>query len=415
MPEPDESVLGATLRAIAAPASRPDVASLVVAGRRRDRWRRAATAGGVFIAVAAVTLLVTLVAVTRHAAPEPVTPPVPLTSCTAGPFTSTIAGGLNFASTAVVDPTLRYVAGGVVKGGTGPLAQGGYFVWDNGVAHAIPSPAPGFGPGEPFGVNSRGWTVSAGGTVSSGTGRNVPVLYRDGKSTLLPLPTGYDMGVAYGINTRGNAVGLATKGNDPTGVAVLWRAANPGSVVRLPTPRSAVGSVAMAVNDAGVIGGSLSMGQGRAIPYIWTSPSSGHALHVPGGFDGGEVWLMRGEHAAGFVSKFEDRGSLAGDVSIPAEWDLRTGAVHVAPEEFGGVFGALDASGRYVINQTRADSHPSFLIQPGGPTIELPGLPGVTGLYPEIHGMSNDGHQLVGILVHANGQPESGLMTWTCA
>ena len=165
----------------------------------------------------------------------------------------------------------------------------------------------------------------------------------------------------------------------------------------------------MSINDAGVIGGNLVVGYGYYSPYVWTSPSTGRALAMPDGMNGGRVWIVRGNYAVGNVVHYVSMGDSPVDRETFAEWNLHTGAVRVASKEMSGLLGAADPAGRYVVN---AFDRPSYLVQPGRPDIELPAPP---GLYPQIRGMSDDGRRLVGELVDTNGNPQGGPMSWTCS
>jgi len=313
---------------------------------------------------------------------------------------------------------LRYVTGITAVHRVGNVIGSSIVgVWDSGVAHVVPPPARGYEVSDLIGVNSRGWAAGVANITVNHVGHQHPMLYRDGHSSLLPIPAGYQGGVAYAINTRGDVVGIATKDVFPVvQVAVLWPAGNPQTVITLPTPRSAHGSYAMAITDTGLIGGELLVDNGHHTPIVWTDPSTGHALRVPKGMTGGEVWLLRGDYAAGYVTKFVDSGNIAGDEPYPAEWDLRSGAVRVAPAGLDGRIVALDADGAYVVDEgIRPDTRRDVLVQPGRPIITLPAPAGSTGLYPQIYGMTDDGHRLLGELISVDGVPASGHMFWNCS
>lgn len=412
MREFDDAALGAALRAIEAPASQPDIGALVAAGRRRDRRRRAATAAGVFVAIAVATAVATLVVHLRQPV-RPVTPSPTLTSCVAGPRTPLPAPRAQIFG---VDPTGRFAVGTFSNEPGDPLILQGA-IWDHGVTHQVdPLAGPGLAQVTLTDVNASGWAVGRMERWITQPPQELPVQYRNGRLTLLPLPDGVTEGDAAAINARGDIVGSGQR--DGGGIPLLWPADAPGTVTVLPLPDGHQSGVATTITDADAIGGNLIDGA-DIHPYYWASPSSpGVQLRPPERSTGGMVAQVRGDYAIGAVAYQPGGLSNPSSPSFATEWDLRTGTVWVAEDPPNAKVVAVDAAGAYVTIVYRAGGRydaAAYVVQPGRPTIAVPVPAGSTGVSPRIIAISDDGHRLTGQLYDESGVSASGLITWTCS
>jgi hypothetical protein len=394
----DGERLAQLLREAPVPAMSTDLNRAVVAGRRGERIRRytTATGGGLVATLVLVGATVGVAelrgtggAASVAGSPVATSPsgPVPEQSIVPPPHGQVSSGnpcqqvdavtaGGRTTSPRAADPTGRYVVG------DGPSAV----LWDSGQPRVLPRP-PGVAAGalESHAVNARGEVV---GLAQAPTQR--AWAYRDGRSTLLPLPSGYSLSVAGGINAAGDIVGEAWQGNGPD-VAVLWPASGGVQVLRAPGTRYGAG--AFAVGDDGTVVGTLNDG---GTPYVWPAHGAGHALPNPAGTTGGKAFAIRGEWAAGWAGipqpriKPTNKDKLSQSTGlVAARWNLRTGEATAFPSLTDPVT-AVNNSGDLLVDVTGVGGTYVHYGQshtiPGGVALSLPD----TG-HPQVVGMDTAG------------------------
>ena len=133
-------------------------------------------------------------------------------------------------------------------------------------------------------------------------------------------------------------VGWTNNAASTGGPAVLWPPDHPGTVRKLATPARPVRAMAMTIDAAGTVGGSL--GDGDA-PYVWNASGQGQALKVPSGYHRGS--RLRASTATG---RWAGSGSARKGQVVAARWNLRTGKVNVFPDNDEGM--SVAANGDFV-------------------------------------------------------------------
>ncbi|HSV82248.1 MAG TPA: hypothetical protein VLK85_23905, partial [Ramlibacter sp.] len=124
--------------------------------------------------------------------------------------------------------------------------------------------APGGAQARAYGVNQRGDIV---GVAGQGIARRPVLWVAGGGASELPVLAGFAAGEAAWVNGRGDVVGYSATGAELRH-ATLWPAA--GRVVDIGTLPGGSASQAFGINDAGaVVGSSESTGGSRA--FIWNS------------------------------------------------------------------------------------------------------------------------------------------------
>ncbi|MBO0871212.1 MAG: hypothetical protein J2P15_21880, partial [Micromonosporaceae bacterium] len=358
------------LRDAPVPPITTDLERALVAGRRGERVRRYATVTGGGLAAMLVLVGATVgVAELRgtggaaRVAGSPTAPSpsgrTPESSIAPTPPGLVSSGkpcfgvgpsyrlGSPVVSPRVGDPTGEYLVGD----GDSPV------LWTADQFRVLPRPA-GVGAGRlsSNAVNSRGEVV--GGTLPPGgllatAGYQRAWVYRDGASSLLPLPSGYDRSVAYGINSTGDIVGAAWKGNDGQRVPVRWPASG-GSRV-LPASHTQYGATARAIGDDGTVVGTL---EGSTpldgTPYVWPAQGAGHALPSPAGTSGGGALAIRGDWVAGWVRP--PHPTINNSPEEAARWNLRTGEATAYPNNIEWAT-AVNSSGDLLVETSGTYIH----------------------------------------------------------
>jgi hypothetical protein len=335
----------ALLRTVEPPPGNVDVASVLGAGRRNERRHRltvALTAGGLTAivlvgAVGAVTFArnddrTTPAAAASHSAPAPAiqltTPPTSSDTAACTVQTLSAPAGADSALADTADLTGRLVVGDSTKGDN----QGPSVLWTNGAPTLLNEPKSLVDDGvQVKGVNSRGDVA-----LVVGASHIASWLYHGGKYTKLPKVAGYPDALATAIGPNGDVVGWTDSAASTGGPAVLWPADRPGTVRKLATPHGQP-AMAMTIDAAGTVGGSLGDGQ---TPYVWNASGHGHALKVPTGYQHGRVFGVNGDWAVGWV------GVGGSGQVVAARWNLSTGKVTVFPDNDEGM--SIASNGDFV-------------------------------------------------------------------
>jgi probable HAF family extracellular repeat protein len=204
-------------------------------------------------------------------------------------------------------------------------------LWDKGKAQALPTI--GSDPdGVAFGINSQGQAVGYSGTC---TAANYGVVWENGTAT--PLPDLGDPGaIAYAINSHGQIVGQAVN-SDGTPLAALWQ--NNTATSLGPLLPGDVASFATSINNRGqVVGSSFNSENSWSRGLIWRDgvtidlntlfPASSHLFVISAsnindsGQIAGMAVDMAGPNAGNIVHAFlatpvdEDLGKSVADVVL---------------------------------------------------------------------------------------------------
>jgi hypothetical protein len=160
--------------------------------------------------------------------------------------------------------------------------------------------------------------------------------YRAGKFRFLPPLHAGDYTDAMGINSRGDVVG------NSSGKPVVWPAR--GGVRALPGNGRATG-----IDEDGTVVGYLTP-YPPGTPYVWPAVGRPHAL--PTGGDEGIAVVIQG-------------GMVAGNMSKPTLWNLRSGRFTVQSNASGGVLavnrhGTIGTVGGIVHRDGRVSAFGSF-------------------------------------------------------
>jgi probable HAF family extracellular repeat protein len=181
-----------------------------------------------------------------------------------------------------------------------------------------------------YGVNDLGQVVGISFEVS--TFRTGATLWENGRAT--PFPAGYTECRPVGINNDGAI--LATSCN--AGAVIL----HDGQATPLGTLPGYPQNEPAAINDAGVVAGTLSDGRGRSVPYRWTRGTL-TPLELPPGATSGRA------------TGINARGTIVGTVrtpgSEPAMWEDRTAAPLAGTwGRFSGQASGINARGEVLAN-----------------------------------------------------------------
>jgi probable HAF family extracellular repeat protein len=175
------------------------------------------------------------------------------------------------------------------------------FLWKNGVMSALPTV--GGNNGQASAVSNSGQVAgyaengTADSTCPPGTGNfmvDLPVMWTKGKAQALPTIGSDPDGVAYGINTQGQAVGYSgtcTAAN----YAVLWEN---GTATQLPD-LGEPGALAFAINGRGQIVGQAVNSDGTAVAALWQNNTVTSLGLLPG-------------DASSFATGINNRGQVVG-------------------------------------------------------------------------------------------------------
>ncbi len=148
----------------------------------------------------------------------------------------------------------------VVGSSAGPFATA--FVWKNDVITALPDLPGGESVGEAYGINNLGQVV---GFSHADTGGRATLWDNGVVTDLGDIPGGRDFSIARDINNRGQVVGSSiTDGNVRR--AFLW---GNGTLSDLGTLKDGLHSIAVAINDVGLIVGHVSAGDNESHGVIW--------------------------------------------------------------------------------------------------------------------------------------------------
>lgn len=204
-------------------------------------------------------------------------------------------------------------------------------IWRDGAVSQLPLPA-----GETLGdandVNSAGVVV---GSINSGTPQRA-VIYSGSAATVITQTTsgGSFFTTAYGINDAGRVVGI---GIDPTNAA-----RNVGMVYDIGTGSAAEvgalpgmnGAIAFGIGNSGHVVGSSMLNQGSGTPFIWTQAGGMSAIPLPSGTSQGSARAVNssgravGTASSAFAIPFLFDGSathrLADLIPSGTGWDLAT-------------------------------------------------------------------------------------------
>jgi uncharacterized membrane protein len=152
-------------------------------------------------------------------------------------------------------------------------------------------------------------------------------IFRDGRTTLLPLPPGYDeLFEPAGINAAGDVVGNVNDSRHTQSALVVWPALTPDRPqVLKPPPGEA--PVAAGIRDDGTVVAWL---PGQRGVYQWKpgrAASPPVRLPLPPGAAGARADSVRGRWALGLAVPLP--GKAPPNQGIPVRWDLDAGTVEV--------------------------------------------------------------------------------------
>ena len=206
-------------------------------------------------------------------------------------------------------------------------------IWKNGTATALPLPA-GQTLGRAYAVNNSELAV---GSVGGGSGERAATFTEsDGTQISATMPDGGILTTAYGVNNAGRIVGQAL---DP-GNAAITRGfyLDPGDasatdIESLPGQNSAI---AFAVSSNGLIAGSSSINSGAdAMPFLWSESNGMTPIPLPLGTSTGSArgvnadgWVVGtggGQFAVPFLYDGTDTYRLQDLIPAASGWDLATG------------------------------------------------------------------------------------------
>ncbi|HEY2792875.1 MAG TPA: hypothetical protein VGJ28_10985 [Micromonosporaceae bacterium] len=383
------------------PPSRLTSADAVRLGMADRRGRRLAVGGATSVLVVAVVGTAAWAgsnaghsptqsatkAATSSASPKPSTPPsAAAKACPATVLALPADYRNSFVGIEAADPTGDWIAG--FGGMTGIL-------WHNGRPATFPN-APGTNQPQSHGVNTKGEIVGATHTISNI--HNVPFLYRNGTTVVLPMPAPFNQGgVASGINSAGDIVGTVDGPGD-SDRAILWPAGDLNHPKLLSQPKGLdYGAEAVAINDDGIIVGNLDDG---THPFMWTASGVGHRLAETPGQPGGRASATAGDYAYGDVGG----GS--------ARWDLATGAMITVDTGSDGMTVAGNVHGDFVANfDFSTDEGAVDPVQIDGHSTVLATV--AKGENYQAAGISN-GRNVVGNTTATDGKQQYVPVIWHC-
>ncbi|GAA3783312.1 hypothetical protein GCM10022225_84460 [Plantactinospora mayteni] len=348
------------------PPTRLAVADLISAGRRLRRRRQVAVGGAGALGLALVAVVSATIVVEPRAsgtdgwtAAGSGTPGATSRSCTVERLPLP-------AGTARFDVTAGSPSGGSLVGNaySDSDAISRPLIWDGATVETLSMAVHS---AEAVAVNDSGVVVGRGTRVG---GVTFGWAHLDGRLVELPTPAGYDSAEATGINSRGEAVGIAL-GENRASVAVVWRVLDGRTQAdRLAAPGSAL---AFGISDTGAVVGELE-GTGA---YVWDPDGRGRQLTTPS--EGGRARGVRGDWVYGTVTSQtqhtavppvisgSESPSTATNPSPGVLWNLRTGQ---ATEVSDGVVGAVTGTGEAVVN----DAGRAKIRGADGESHPLPGL-----------------------------------------
>ncbi len=199
-------------------------------------------------------------------------------------------------------------------------------------------------------------------------GKARPLVWNDGAVTVLAAPAGQEA-FAQDVNSRGDVVGVA-QGDDTPTHGVLWRG---GQMIDLPMLPGGGYAVPTAINDAGLIVGYASTGDGdHAVTWSTRAP---RAIRDLGGV-AGSAYLTDVTERGTIVGWTESTGDGPRQQAIAGT--VRNGLTALPGPVAGSKSMARAAAGRYIagVAVLTGDSHdfPSAVRwEPAGPQA-LPGV-----------------------------------------
>jgi hypothetical protein len=255
---------------------------------------------------------------------------------------------LGSAYLAAGDPTGRYVIGYQDAGGKA------WFVITDGQVRPLDTEA--LRPYEEVGlaaVNERGDIVGAR-TLNYSDFHHDAFLYRDGQFTLLPPLRAGDATYAGAINANGDVAGYSVGGGPQR--AVVWPAANPGTVRALTVPGEPDAITrAIGIDDDGTVLGYVGGTPGHA-NYVWPPRAAPYELIGPPGSTDVTAVAIRNGWVAGSAPTSPN--------GLALRWNLRQNTLKIMSDTYSGT---LDVNRRGDIAATDA------IIHHDGRAVPLPG------------------------------------------
>ena len=177
--------------------------------------------------------------------------------------------------------------------------------------------------------------INDSGVIAGTTAKHKAAFWSDLGTTEIPLPPGFHIAEATGINAGGDAVGLATNDSSSKRQAFLYRS---GKLLLLPGGESK----ATAINDAGDISGEATLhGKEISAPVIWKkeSPTS------LGGCRGGTATGLN-NHGQVVGQVYDDQGRY--DAFL---WDSAHGLQHIGPSGTFSSAVTINDAGHVVVQE----------------------------------------------------------------
>lgn len=396
------------------PSPRVDLVRAVEAGTRVRRRRWYAAAGGVTaLAMVGTFALAQALGSPPAQGPDGIDtlagdPVKPYTNCTVR--TLPMPDAQEFAGYVAADPTGRYAVGGVAERDGSTRAV----LWTDGKPQVLDVRAKTV---EARDVNAAGVVV---GSATAENGREFAWIYRDGAVRELRVTGLPGSATARAVNERGDVLGGVW--TSKRSMTVVWTGEDLGSVVQVRTTGDA-GPRDIA-EDGTLVGGTQSEASAKpGRPMVWTPDGTPKQLDVPAGFTGGHATAVRGGWAIGWLSKAATeqyatdapltikpqtnptRVAMDVSTSIPARWELSTGAVTTWPERAGPAE-AVNAAGWAVLTSPPGGG-PAAVVRDG----QVYEVAGSANGFPMT--ISDDGRHLYGM---PTGSDRAGmdLLLWTC-
>jgi hypothetical protein len=205
-------------------------------------------------------------------------------------------------------------------------------LWKNGTATTLPLPS-GQTAGRVFGLNNAEQAV---GSVGGGVSEFATVFTVGGPTVLnQTTPAGGRLVTAYGINGAGRIVGQALDPNNAAVTLGWYLDPNDTTATVIPPVAGDNSTIAFAVSSTGFVAGSSSLNSGaNAKPFLWTAATGTVAVPLPAGASSGgargvnkDGWVV-GTASSAFALPYLFDGTsthLLQDLLVnPAGWNLTT-------------------------------------------------------------------------------------------
>jgi uncharacterized membrane protein len=178
--------------------------------------------------------------------------------------------------------------------GTNPLPV----VWIDGVVSVLPLPS-GQNIGRANGINDAGLAV---GSVNGGSLERAAIYDAapGGSASVITTAAknGSTMTTAFGINAAGLVAGIGTDpANAARNVGMVYDTAT-DTMLDIGALPGRNGAIAFAIGDGGHVVGTSMLNQGSGVPFIWTAEDGMQAVPLPAGTSQGSA---RGVNASGMV------------------------------------------------------------------------------------------------------------------